>query len=181
MIFFQEDRKKSIESLEFFFFLGDLYFSLLKKTDTENSFIQEFLGVIASNYSWQYYKIENYATSLKDHVFWESSEFYLKSMQKFVSHQLTGAEFVSEFFFKILNDRKEYGILQKDFKRQAKLELNPKSYQFSEIIDNFYLALSRLLIDDPEPGDSGFLTEDQLRQIVKGVLPRVEKYFIEEI
>ena len=180
MIFFQEDRKKSIESLEFFFFLGDLYLSLLEKNDTENSFIQEFLGVIASNYSWQYYKIKNYATSLKDYVFWESSEFYLKSMQKFVSHELTGAEFVNEFFFKILNDRKEYSILQKDFKRQAKLELNPKSYQFSEIIDNFYLALEAF-DSEPEPGDSGFLTEDQLRQIVKDVLPRVEKYFIEEI
>jgi hypothetical protein len=142
MIFFQEDRKKSIESLEFFFFLGDLYLSLLQKNDTENSFIQEFLGVIASNYSWQYYKIKNYTISLKDHVFWESSDFYLKSMQKFVSHELTGAEFVSEFFFKILNDRKEYSILQKDFKRQAKLELNPKSYQFSEIIENFGIELS---------------------------------------
>jgi hypothetical protein len=29
------------------------------------------------------YKIKNYATSLKDYVFWESSEFYLKSMQKY--------------------------------------------------------------------------------------------------
>ena len=38
-------------------------------------------------------------------------------MQKFVSHELTGAEFVNEFFFKILNDRKEYSILEKDFKR----------------------------------------------------------------
>ena len=54
MTFSKEDRKKSIESLEFFFFLGDLYFSLLKKNDTENSFIQEFIGVIASNYFWQY-------------------------------------------------------------------------------------------------------------------------------
>ena len=58
MIFFQEDRKKSIGSLEFFFFLGDLYLSLLEKNDTENSFIQEFLGVIASNYSWQYLKLK---------------------------------------------------------------------------------------------------------------------------
>ena len=57
-------------------------------------------------------------------------------MQKFVSHELTGAEFGNQFFFKILNDNKEYSILEKDFKRQAKLELNPKSYQFSEIIDN---------------------------------------------
>lgn len=54
MIFFQEDRKKSIESLEFFFFIGDLYFSLLKKNDIENSFIQEFINLIGSIYEWQY-------------------------------------------------------------------------------------------------------------------------------
>lgn len=64
-------------------------------------------------------KIKNYPTSLKDHVFCQSSEFYLKSMQKFVSQKLTGAAFISEFFLsvKILTDRKKYSILQKDFKR----------------------------------------------------------------
>jgi|APDOM4702015191_1054821.scaffolds.fasta_scaffold289534_2 hypothetical protein len=180
MKFFQDDRRKSIESLEFFIFLADLYFSLLKKNDTENRFIQEFIEVIKSHYVWQAYKIGDYSTSLRDHVFWQSREFYLKSMQKFVSHELTGAEFVNQFFFKILNDRKEYSILEEDFKSQATLELNPKSYQFSEIIDNFYLALEAF-DDEPEPEDSAFLTEDQLRQIVKNVLPRVEKYFIEEI
>ena len=37
-LFFQDNRKQSIESLQFFFFLGDVYFSLLKKSDTENLF-----------------------------------------------------------------------------------------------------------------------------------------------
>lgn len=147
----------------------------IKKNDTENSEIKEFIDLIKSHYSWQYYKIHHYATSLKDYVFWESSDFYLKSMQKFVSHELTGTEFYSQLFFKILNDRKEYSILQKDFKSQAKFKLNPKCYQFAEIIDNFYLALEAF---DKEPED---LTEDQLRQIVKDVLPRGKKYFIEEI
>jgi hypothetical protein len=35
--------------------------------------------------------------------------------------------------------------------------------------------------EEPEPGDSSFLTEDQLRQVVKNVLPKVEQYFIDEI
>jgi hypothetical protein len=48
MKFFQDDRKKSIESLEFLIFLADLYFSFLKKNDTENRFIQEFIEVIKS-------------------------------------------------------------------------------------------------------------------------------------
>lgn len=61
---------------------------------------------------------------------------------------------------------------------QAKLGLNPRSSQFSEIINNFYLPLETF---DEESEDLGFLTEYQLRQIAKDVLPRVEKYFIEEI
>jgi hypothetical protein len=141
MIFFQDNRKKSIESLEFFFFLEDIYFSFLKKNDTENSFIQEFLDAIGKNYYWQYYQIKNSATSLSDHVFWDlrsKSEFSLKSRQKFVSQELSGAKFGKRIFFKILNDRKESSILKKYFKRQARLELNPKIFQFSEIIDNLY-------------------------------------------
>ena len=100
-------------------------------------------------------------------------------MQKFVSHELTGREFVDHFYFKLLNDIDEANLLTKDLKKQETLELNPKSYQFSKIISDFYFALEAF-DDEPEPGDSSFLSENQLRQIVKDVLPRVEKYFLEE-
>lgn len=83
-------------------------------------------------------------------------------MQKFVSHELTGRKFVDHFYFKLLNDRDEYNLLKKDFKKQERLELTPKSYQFSKIIDDFYFALEAF-DEEPEPGDSSFLTEDQLR------------------
>ena len=85
-----------------------------------------------------------------------------------------------ENFFNILNNRKESSILKKDFKRQAILELNPKICQFSEIIDNLYLALEAF-DEEPEVGNLAFLTEDPLRQVVKDILPKVEKYFIDEI
>ena len=55
-------------------------------------------------------------------------------MQKFVSHELTGREFVDHFYFKLLNDIDEANLLKKDFQKQETLELNPKSYQFSKII-----------------------------------------------
>jgi len=181
--FFNEDRKESIQSLEFFFFLHDFYFHLLEKTEktnSKNSAMNEFVDAIKSYYDWQFYKIHNYSASLMDYVFWQYREFYLEQMQKFVSHELTGREFVDHFYFKLLNDRDESNLLKKDFKKQERLELTPKSYQFSKIIDDFYFALEAF-DGEPEPGDSSFLTEDQLRQIVKDVLPRVEKYFIEEI
>jgi len=109
-----------------------------------------------------------------------SSKFYLETMQKFVSQELSGEEFVTRIFFRILNDRKESSILEKDFQKQKRLELNPKIFQFSEIIDNLYLPLEAF-DEEPEVGDSACLTEDQLRQVVKNVLPKVEKYFIDDI
>lgn len=140
--YFNEDRKQSIESLEFFFLLHDFYVHLLKKkkkTNPKNSAINEFVDAIKSYDRWQFYRIQNYVNSLRDYVFWQYREFYLEEMQKFVSHELTGREFVDHFYFAL------------------------------EAFD-----------DEPEPGDSSFLSENQLRQIVKNVLPRVEKYFLEE-
>jgi len=100
-------------------------------------------------------------------------------MQKFVSHELTGREFVEHFYFKLLNDIDEHHFLKKDFKKQETLKLTPESYQFSKIISDFYFVL-KAFDDDPEPDDSTFVSENQLRQIVKDVLTRVEKYFLEE-
>ena len=38
--------EKSIESLQFFSFLTEIYFSLLEKNDSENNQIQEFIDVL---------------------------------------------------------------------------------------------------------------------------------------
>lgn len=58
-----------------------------------------------------------------------------------MSHESTGKEFVDHFYFKLLNDIDETNLLEKDFKKQETLELNPKSYKFSQIISDFYFAL----------------------------------------
>lgn len=180
--YYNENRKESIASLEFFFSLNDFYSHLLEKKEkmkSKNSELNQFVDVIDSYCRWQYYKIKDYSNSLKDYVFWQYREFYLEEMQKFVSHELTGREFVDHFYFKLLNDIDEWNLLKKDFQKQEKLELNPKSYQFSKIISDFYFVLEAF-DEEPEPDDSNFLSENELRQLVKDVLPRVKKYFLEE-
>jgi len=47
---FEDNRSQSIESLQFFSFLTEIYFSLLEKNDSENNQIQEFTDVISKNY-----------------------------------------------------------------------------------------------------------------------------------
>jgi hypothetical protein len=85
---------------------------------------------------------------------------------------------MKDILIDLTTSRKD-GRVKLQLKKQETLELNPKSYQFSKIISDFYLALEAF-DDEPEPGDSSFLSENQLRQIVKDVLPRVEKYSLEE-
>ena len=173
---FEDNRSQSIKSLEFFFFLEETYFSLLKNNNSKNIQIQEFIDLIGNNYYWHDYKVQNYITSLRDYVFWESSEIYLDNMKKFVSHQCSGSDFACTVYFLIRKNKKESECLIKDFEKQSALELNPKTFQFSKIISDFEFVLEGFI---PEPTIN--LTEDELRQIVKNVLPKVQKYFTDEI
>lgn len=173
---FEENRNQSIESLEFFFFLKEIYFSLLEKNDSKNNQIQEFIDIIGKNYYYQSYKIQDYITSLRDYVFWESSEIYLENMKKFVSHESSAADFACTIYFLIQNDRKESEFLIKDFEKQSTLELNPKIFQFSKTISDFELILEGFI-----PETTTNLTDHELRQIVSNVLPKIQKYFTDEI
>lgn len=189
-LYFEDNRKQSIQSLQFLFFLKDFYFSLLKKTDTENIreniLIREFVEAIGKNYYWQLYKISDYLTLLHDFVFWQSRQIYLTNMEKFAAGELSGLEFVNRVYYTILADKKDSKILETDFERQATLDLNPDMFQFSKVIGDFEFVLS--IFDDepeidedeePEIGQSSFLTEDQLRGIIKKELPKIQKYFID--
>jgi hypothetical protein len=173
---FENDQNQSIKSLEFFFFLNEIYFSLLKDHNSENNQIQEFIDIIGKNYYWQSYKIQNYTTNLRDHVFWQSSEIYLENMKKFVSHKCRASDFACTVYFFIRNDIKKCECLIRYFEKQSTLELNPKIFQFSKIIGDFEFIPEGFI-----PNTTTNLTEDELRQIVKNVLPKVQKYFIDEI
>ncbi len=133
--FFEDNRKQSIESLEFYMFLAELYVSLLSKSDeTKNAQVNEFIKVIEENFNWQSYKVNNYKTILYDYVFWKSSEIYIENMQKFISYELSGVDFVYRISSMISNDRKKCNLLLKNFEKQLTLELDPKIFQFSKII-----------------------------------------------
>ena len=172
----EDNQSQSIESLQFFLFITEIYFSLLEKNDSENKQIQEFIDVIGKNYYWQSFKNKNYITSLKDYVFWQSKEIYLDNMKKFVSHKCNASDFACTVYFLIRNDLKDSQCLVEDFQKQATLELNPKTFQFSKIISDFEFVLEGFALHRTTD-----LTEDELRQIVKDTLPKVEKYFTDEI
>ena len=97
-------------------------------------------------------------------------------MKKFVSHKCSASDFACTLYFLIRNDLKESECLVEDFEKQATLELNPKTFQFSKIISDF-----EFILEDFAFQRTTNLTDDELRQIVKDILPEVEKYFTDEI
>ena len=91
-------------------------------------------------------------------------------MKKFVSHECSASDFACTVYFLIRNDLKESECLIKNVGKQSTLELN------SEIIRDFKLVLEGFIL---EPTTN--LTDDELRQIVKNILPKVQKYFTDKI
>ena len=168
------NRKKLMEELEFLHFLDKLYSDLVTKNGkSKNSRISDFLEVIEDAYAWQEYKIEDYIQALFDHVFWQSSEHYRTSMEKFVVAEVDASEFVGLILYDILNDRGRAEDLEKDFKKQFILNLDAEHYQFGTIISDLVLVLEGY--DDNE--EIRYVTEEELRDVVKTVLSLIQKYF----
>ena len=185
-IFFKKTRKQSIESLEFFYFLQDLLVSLVGKYGkSTNPLILDFLKGLDGLQSWEARKISPYSQALTDIVFWKSKKFYRETMQKFVVGELNALEFAQEFSDRLLAEKAESNILLEDFLKQADIELNAKSFQFSKIILAFEIPLEvyQNEIEELEEGgdqlsknDLSF-TEDSLKEGVKRALEEVNRYF----
>jgi hypothetical protein len=105
-------------------------------------------------------------------------------MQKFVGGELNALEFAQEFSDRLLAEKAESNILLEDFQKQADIELNPKSFQFSKIILKFELLLEvyqnemeELKVGDQLSENELSFTEDSLKEGVKRELEKVNQYF----
>lgn len=65
-------------------------------------------------------------------------------MRKFVVYELSSLDFVGEILYPILCNRREARKLEEDFGRQAKIELDPKSFWFSNIISGLNASFRRI-------------------------------------
>ena len=105
-------------------------------------------------------------------------------MQKFVVGELNALEFAQEFSDRLLAEKAESNTLLEDFQKQADIELNPKSFQFSKIILNFELLLEvyqnemeELEVGDQLSENDLSFTEDSLKEGVRRGLEEVNRYF----
>lgn len=105
-------------------------------------------------------------------------------MEKFVAGELNRFEFANEFWGQLMDECKEAKDLSKNFKKQADIELDPKSFEFSNIILSFKLVLEdyqylevdgqfyKFYKDDPRD-----FSEDSLKESIKLALEKVNIYF----
>ena len=113
-------KSQAIELLKYYFFLNDLYYLILsktEKTDLKNIRIKEFVQSLRIQKDQQLDKIEFYLISLEDYSYWESKDIYLKNMKNFVAEKCKSCEFVDSIYYQLLEDRRRAKLLQKDFVR----------------------------------------------------------------
>ena len=183
-IFLKENRNQFIQSLEFLYFLQELFFSLRSKYGKNtNPWIVDFLNVVDGLYSWEAKKIFPYSQALTDQVFWESSQFYRETMRKFVDGELNALEFAQEFSDRLLADREKANDLAEDFQKQADIELNPNIFEFSKLILGFQFPLEvyQNEVEELETGELSendlSFTQDSILEAVKRALEKINKYF----
>ena len=117
---------------------------------------------------------------ISDYVFWKSQKFYLKNMKKLISYEQSVTEFKPIVLYQLLNDKEEAKILQKDFKNQETLKLNPRVFKFSQYIRSLEIMLSNF--DDNNILFAYYissLTEDQFQKAIEDGLLKLQIYFID--
>jgi hypothetical protein len=173
---FSKSRQQLIESLEFSFFLYDISISLaIEYRNTNNRSIKFFLKVISWWRDWKFDEVSEYNQLLSDYPYWESRQYYCQRIQKFVSNELSIPDFIAEVLYPSLSNKREVSDLLEDFRRQASIELDPKSFGFSKIISDLIPVLEGF---DEDQEESVF-TEKEFREIIENVAIKLEKYSIE--
>ena len=173
---FPKSRQQLIESLEFSSFLYEINISLeIKYRKTNNRSIKFFLKVVNWCRDWEFDQVREYKQLLFDYFYWELRQYYCQRIQKFVSNELSIADFIPEVLYPSLSNKEEAFDLIEDFQRQASIELDPKSFGFSKIISDLTPVLEGF---DEDPEES-FFTEKEFREIIENAAIKLEKYSIE--
>ena len=172
-IIFQKNREKIIESLQFYYFLSEVYLNLEKKySQTKNPLIKKFLKFLNWFWSWQHYQIKDYEQLLMDYPFWKSRKYYFEKISQFLSYEITALDFTVEIIYPIRADTREARELITNFRLQKEIILDYNSLKFSQI----FLSLTPILEGFDEDTEQSFFTEEEFRQSIKNAWVELEKY-----
>ena len=128
----------------------------------------------------KYSTLLKYGIQLSDFIHWEKKSHYLNLLKLFVNSKIDGVTFVERYLEIFYSNEEIIRILEKDFERLASIQLNLKSFGFTEWISELELCCDEFY-PDFEPQDNVRFrfakNEEQLRVAVANLIPQIEKYF----
>ena len=114
---------------------------------------------------------------ISEHLYWLHKQEFKQLINDFLSFKINGKDFDQKFSQLVREIGNESGL-----KNQAKLksiEVNSKSLGFGSLISEIYLCCDEFYEEyDPNEGyDPALKTEEQLRQAIKDLLPKIQEYY----
>ena len=127
----------------------------------------------------KYYKLLRSGVQLSGYIHWKKKSQYLNLLKLFVNSKIDRSKFVNQYLEIFYSNEKIVGNLEKDFKRLARIQLDPKSFGFSQWISEIELCCDEFY-PDFEPQDKiefRFAKGDkELQVVLTNIIKQTEKY-----
>ena len=122
----------------------------------------------------KYYKLLRSGVQLSGYIHWKKKSQYLNLLKLFVNSKIDRSKFVNQYLEIFYSNEKIVGNLEKEFKRLASVQLNPKSFGFTQWTSELELCCDEFY-PDFEPQDNVKFRfakgEKELRAAVSNLIP----------
>ena len=127
----------------------------------------------------KYSKLLNYSARISEYLHWSQKNYYLQIIKDFLNFKIDGKEFDKKFSKMVTVIEKKARLLFKNYEDLKRIKPSPRSLGFEMWISEIYLCCNAFYEDyDLKEGKNSFLkTEEQLRDAVKSLFPKIQKYF----
>ena len=125
----------------------------------------------------KYFTLLNYSVKLSDHVHWQKKSDYLNLMENFTGLKIDGKQFVTQFDKLHQSNQEIIKTFKTDLKQLSTLELNPKSFGFTEWTSEIDLGCDEFYPDlQPQDQIKFARDEESFRTFIADIIPQIQKY-----
>ena len=125
----------------------------------------------------RYLTLLNYSVKLSDHVHWQKKNNYLNLMENFTGLKINGKQFVTQFDKLHQSNQEIIKTFKTDLKQLSTLELNPKSFGFTEWTSEIDLGCDEFYPDlQPQDQIKFARDEESFRTFIADIIPQIRKY-----
>ena len=114
---------------------------------------------------------------LSDFIHWQQKDKYLKLMENFVNFEINGKQFRDKFRILHKSIQNSVEIMENNLTELNNLELDPKSFGFTEWTSEIDLGCDEFYPDfKPETNFQFARDEENFRDFVAQIIPKIEEY-----